>query len=313
MKLLGGKKQKDLGGRQRRTSDWQRPASFAYSSKRAERPDLPNRRPGGPSLVAQRSRILTVQFWLRRSGLLIALIVAFVCLISVLSLSNQPRVVLLDVQKNSYAFHDAAEYQAAAAKQLSSSIWNKNKITVNTGKASAELQQQFPELAEVTITLPLVGHRPIYYLRANAPAFVMQTVSGTFVLDSNGKALITKAAAPADTVEKLPVITDQTGLHAELGKQVLSSREATFIRIVIDTLAAKGVTTTSLSLPANAAQELDVRVTGKPYVIKFNMHDTATARQQTGTYLATAANLTGQNITPAQYVDVRVLGRAYYQ
>ncbi len=313
MSLLGGKKPKDTGGRQRRSTEWQRPASFSYSSKRAERPDLPTRRTGGPSLVAQRSRVLTLQFWFRRSGLLIAVIVAFVCLISILSLSSNPRIVLLDVQKNSSAFHDADEYQVAAAKQLSSSIWNKNKITVNTGKASAELQKQFPELAEVTITLPLVGHRPIYYLRANAPAFVMQTVSGTFVLDADGKALITKAAAPADTVAKLPVLTDQSGLHAELGKQVLSSREATFIRVIIDTLAAKNVTVSSLSLPANAAQELDVRVEGKPYLIKFNMHDSSTARQQAGTYLATAANLAGQNITPAQYIDVRVLGRSYYQ
>lgn len=312
MRLLGGKKPKNVG-RQRQNSDWERHSSFVYSSKRAVRPDLPGRRPGGPSLVAKRSRVLTLQFWLRRSGLLVAVIVVFVCLISILSLSNRPRIVLLDTQKNNYAFHDSTQYQAAAAKQLSSSIWNKNKITVNTGKASTELQKQFPELAEVTITLPLVGHRPIYYLRATSPAFVMQTLSGTFVLDVNGKALITKAAAPAAVTDKLPVITDQTGLHAEVGKQVLSSGEATFILTVIDALAARNVSVSSLSLPAGVAQELDVRIAGKPYLVKFNMHDVASARQQAGTYLATVANLSNQSITPAQYIDVRVLGRAYYQ
>ncbi|MDB5169875.1 MAG: hypothetical protein JWN82_271 [Candidatus Saccharibacteria bacterium] len=310
MKLLGGKKSKD-NGRQRRTSDWQRPSSFSYHAQRAERADAAGGRQQ-PSLATKRSRLLSLQFWAKRSGLLIAVLVALVCAVSILSLSNSPRIVLLDAQNNRYAFHDASEYQAAAAQNLSSSIWNKNKITVNTGSASAQMQKQFPELAEVSITLPLVGHRPIYYLRANAPAFVLQTVNGTFVLDVGGKALITKAAAPAATVAKLPVIADQTGLHAEVGKQVMSSRETTFIRIVIDTLAARAVTVSSLSLPANAAQELDVRIAGKPYLVKFNMHDTTTARQQVGTYLATASNLAGQNITPAQYIDVRVLGRSYY-
>jgi hypothetical protein len=257
--------------------------------------------------------LLSFEFWARRSGLFLAIVAALVCAVSIISLSNQPRIVLLDVQKNSYAFHDAAQYQQAAAKHLSSSIWNKNKITVNTGKASSDLQRQFPELSEVTITLPLVGHRPIYYLRANAPAFVIQTLSGSFVLDVTGKALITTAAAPATTVETLPIITDQSGLHATVGKQVISSREAAFIRTVITTLAAKNVSVSSLNLPANAAQQLDVRLAGKPYVVKFNMHDTTTVRQQVGTYLATANNLAEQNITPAQYIDVRVLGRAYYQ
>lgn len=311
MKLRGGKKQKPEG-RQRHIVDRQRPAAFSYSSNRADRPDVPGRR-AQASLATKRSRLLSFEFWARRSGLLLAIIAALVCAVSVISLSNQPRIVLLDAQKNSYAFHDAAQYQKAAAKHLSSSIWNKNKITVNTGKASDDLQKQFPELSEVTITLPLVGHRPIYYLRASAPAFVIQTLSGSFVLDVTGKALITTAAAPATTVDKLPIITDQSGLHAAVGKQVISSREAAFIRTVIATLAAKDVSVSSLNLPANAAQQLDVRLAGKPYVVKFNMHDTSTVRQQVGTYLATANNLAGQNITPAQYIDVRVLGRAYYQ
>jgi hypothetical protein len=266
-----------------------------------------------PSLAAKRSRLLSFEFWARRSGLLLVIVASLVCAVSILSLSNKPRIVLLDAQKNSYAFRTTDEYQAAAAQHLGSSIWNKNKITVNTGKASADLQKQFPELSEVTITLPLVGHRPIYYLRASAPAFVIQTLSGSFVLDVTGKALITTAGAPKATVDALPVITDQSGLRATVGKQVISSREAMFIRTVIATLNTSNVKVSSLNLPANAAQQLDLRLTGKPYVVKFNMHDTSTVRQQVGTYLATANNLAGQNITPAQYIDVRVLGRAYYQ
>lgn len=308
---LGGKK-KAVTGRQRRQSDWQRPASFSYSSQRVERPDVPGRRPQ-PSLAAKRSRLLSVRFWARRSGLLIAVIVGFICLISILSLSNEPRVILLDSNGSSYTFHDAEQYQQAAAKHLGSSVWNKNKITVNTGKASADLQKQFPELADVAITLPLIGHRPIYHLRANPPAFILQAINGSYVLDSGGKALIAKDAASESTIKDLTTITDQTGLRAQIGKQVLSSSEADFMRTVVDTFAAKNITVTALVLPADGAHELHVRLAGKAYLVKFNMLDNKTARQQAGTYLATINSLSAQNIVPAQYVDVRVLGRAYYQ
>lgn len=311
MRLRGGKKPADTGRQRRSTSSWQRPAAYSYRSQRSERAETEGRRQQA-SLTAKRSRLLSMRFWARRSGMLIAIGVALVCLISILSLSNQPRIILLDADKNSFAFRDSDEYQAAAAKYLSSSIWNKNKITVNTGKASEELRKQYPELSDVAITLPLVGQRPIYYLRANAPTFVLQTTNGTFVIDAGGKALVTKDAAPGKTTDKLPVITDQSGLSAEVGKQVLSSREIAFMRTVVDTLAAKGDKVSSLMLPANTAHQLDVRIAGKPYHVKFNMHDYDSARQQAGTYLATANNLAEQNITPSQYIDVRVLGRAYY-
>jgi len=313
MRLHKKKDQPRTVGRQRRnTGSWQKPATFSYAAQRAEREDGGGRRQQS-SLAQKRSRLLSLRFWLRRSGLLAAVIVGFICLISILSVSTQPRIILLNDDTNKAAFHSTEAYQQEASKQLSSSFWNRNKITVNTGAASEYLQKKFPELEEVTVTLPLVGHRPIYYLKANNPAFVMQAVNGTFVLDAGGKALLAKALAAPQTVANLPVITDQTGITVQAGKQVLSSQKTRFIRTVIDTLAAKQVAVESLTLPTGAVQELDVRLKGLPYVVKFNMHDDTTARQQVGTYLATSTSLAGQRITPAQYIDVRVLGRAYYQ
>jgi hypothetical protein len=264
-------------------------------------------------LAQQRSRLLSVRYWTRRSGLLFAVVIALVCLVSILSVSTEPRIVLLDSGDSNRAFHSTQEYQAAATKQLSGSFWNKNKITADTGAAAAALKAQYPELQSVTITLPLMGHRPIYYLQAAKPAFVLQSVNGTYVLDTRGKALLAKDSTTSASVDTLPVITDQTGLHAELGKQAISSQDMAFMLLVIDMLKQRQVTVESLILPANAAQELDIRIVGKPYVVKFNMQDSDSVRQQAGTYLATANQLAGQSITPAQYIDVRVLGRAYYQ
>lgn len=314
MKLRLSKKQPERRepGRQRRYSlERQAPSAFSYHAKRSERPDSPGRQQ--PSLAEQRHRMLSLQFWLRRSGLLIAVVAGLICLISILSLSNQPRIVLLDQQTDTYAFNNTETYQQSAAEYLSGSIWNRNKLTINAGAAAKDLKQQYPELADVTITLPLIGHRPIYYLQANAPAFVMQTVNGRYVLDSAGTVLIAADAAPDNVVASLPVLTDQTGTPVSLGHQVIGRKDVAFIQTVVNALSAKQVRVSSLVLPSGAVQQLDVRVEGQPYVIKFNMHDSTTARQQVGTYLATAAELAGQRTVPTQYIDVRVLGRAYYQ
>ena len=65
-----------------------------------------------------------------------------------------------------------------------------------------------------------------------------------------------------------------------------------------------------MTLPP-AASELDVKIAGKPYFVKFNLQ-ADDARRQAGTFLATQAQLQRKGITPAQYIDVRVEGRAYY-
>jgi hypothetical protein len=61
-----------------------------------------------------------------------------------------------------------------------------------------------------------------------------------------------------------------------------------------------------------AASELDVQLNGRPYFVKFNLQSN-NPRGEAGTFLATIAQLSRQNIVPGHYVDVRVDGRAYYQ
>lgn len=309
MKLRPKKKPPVRSVRQRLDTPRQVPPAYSYHAQRAERAEAGGRQQS--SVSQQRHRLLTARYWARRSGLVIVLLVTVFSVISVLHLSDKPRIVLLDANSNKYAFHNAQQYQAAATEQLSSSLWNRNKITIDTGNSATVLQQKYPELATVTITLPLIGHKPIYYLTANRPAFVLQAVNGTYVLDTSGMTLIAKDAAPA-TADGLPVLADQTGIQANVGKSAISRPEAVFIQTIIDTFAAKQITVTSLVLPANAAQELDVQISGVTHTIKFNTRE-GSARQQVGTYLATMNTLKGQNVMPVQYVDVRVAGRAYYQ
>jgi hypothetical protein len=250
------------------------------------------------------------RFWLQRFGLAVLLLAAIICLISVLTLTPSAN---LQLPKNSGQtwLRPTSAYQEAADQLLASSIWNRNKITINTAHLSAAMAQRFPELSGVSVALPLIGHRPVVYLEPATAALILSGPSGSYVIGANGRALV--AVTPAQSIAKLglPVITDQSGVTLKVGSQALSSTAVRFIQVVVAELTAKSLSPGQMILPA-AASELDVHLNGKPYFVKFNLHNDD-PRQQAGTFLATIANLQGKGITPAQYVDVRVDGRAYYQ
>jgi hypothetical protein len=267
----------------------------------------PRRRGAAAALPSEAK---TARFWLQRTGLIILLIAGVASVINVLSLSPQAKVLPLNSNK-SLTLHSQAEYQAAAQAFLSDSIWDHNKITVDTADLRSKMLHKFPELTDVSVTIPLLAHRPVVYVEPAQPALVLVTSQGAFVLDNSGKALI-KADNPVDLKQpSLPVISDQSNIDVQLNHQALPADTVAFLKTVIGQLSAKQLKVTSVVLPV-ATSEADVKLEGKPYAIKFNLQDDS-ARQQVGTYLATIQYLEGQHITPAQYVDVRAAGRAYYQ
>lgn len=246
----------------------------------------------------------------RRIGVLVLAIAIVVSVFNVLSVTPQVKVEPLTSSKTSSALlRDSGEYQAAADKLLSSSLWNRNKVTINTGQVSQQLIKQFPELSSAGITLPLLAHRPILYVQPAEASLVVAADNGAFVVDQNGRALIPSANLP--TAHNLPQVVDKSGLAISAGRQVLTSDDVTFIQTVLDELNAKHVQVSSMVLPAES-RELDVYIGGQPYFVKFNLAG-GDARQQAGTYLATIAELQRDHTIPSNYIDVRVDGRAYYK
>jgi len=251
-------------------------------------------------------------FWLQRFGLIILLFAIVASAVNVLKLSTTAAILPATSNNSIPILFNKAAYRAAADQLLAASIWNHNKITVDTGQISRQLLVQFPELVSVSITIPLLGHQPIIYIAPAQPALVISSASsGSFVINQSGKAVLTTASTSSAAHVALPVVTDLSGLKLALGHQVLPASTVSFVQTVIAQLSAKKYTVTTMTLPP-AANELDVNLAGKAYTIKFNLQNND-PRQQVGTFLATVTQLQSQNITPAKYVDVQVDGRAYYQ
>jgi hypothetical protein len=308
MKLGRQKKQAQTTSR-RQVVTGNRSSAFSYHANRKEQEYKLGRAQPRDQDVRSRARI--VRYWRQRLGMLVAGIVLIICVLDVLHLSTTPKIIALTTTANSYFLQPSDVYQQAATKLFQSSIWNENKITINTAGIKLKLQQEFPELSDVSITLPLMSHRPIVYIAPTTPSLVLSTASGSFIIDNNGIALINSEQVADLSSLDLPTVVDQSGLAVKIGTDILPTNDISFIQTVVAELHAKSIGITSLILPT-APYELDLKPSGVGYYVKFNIHSTD-ALQQIGTYLAVRQRLSSQNIMPSSYIDVRLDGRAYYK
>jgi hypothetical protein len=249
---------------------------------------------------------------MHRFGLIIVILAVVLGGLNMLRLSSGARVESLNPPASSYVLHEQATYQETAERLLGSNLLSSNKLTINTAHIEQQMMDEFPELAQVHIAIPIVGHRPIVYIRTSEPVLLLATSGGqTYLVDENGRALAAAVHVRHLAALNLPVVHDESGLSVESGQIALSRATALFIHEVVAQFTAKQVTVAQYKLPAGTS-ELDVYPAGKPYRVKFNFqHDTAV--QQAGTYFAVAHKLESDGVVPAEYIDVRIDGRAYYK
>lgn len=229
-----------------------------------------------------------------------------------LRLNTTPKVVTVDLGTDKQLFlRDRKVYEAAAAQVFRRSIFNGNKLTVNTNGIIADMQRQFPELVAVSVSLPVTGSQPVMYIQPAQPRMVLSTKSsGMYLLDGSGRALMSAAQVPDLGKLGVPVVADESGITLKEGQLALPRDAVAFIAEVAGQLRAKNLEISGYTLPPGA-NELHVRVSGVPYFVKFNIH--GNAREEAGTYLATKAKLEAEKKVPREYVDVRVENRVYFK
>jgi len=252
-----------------------------------------------PKPARKRFAFAQMPFWL-------LLVVTGVCLVKVLWLSTTPKVIVLGNTAVSATYvQPTGVYETAAHGVLASSLTSRSKLTVDLNGAARKLEREFPELQAVSLGVPLVGSRPIVYVQLAQPSVVLQTTHGNFAVNKNGVVLASLRSVPAG----VPLLVDQSNTKPQPGKQYLPSSTVGFLKTVEYQLTAAHQTVTSYQLPPDSPYELQARLNGLPYYIRFNLQ--ADALTQSGAVVAVQQHLGG--VTPATYIDVRVPGRAYYK
>lgn len=229
-------------------------------------------------------------------------------LIYMLGLSVNPKVI--SPTSDTPLLRPISDYQQVAQKQFESSWLNHSKLTVNTTAISNQLKQEFPELAEVNIALPLVGRRPVVYVVSSQLVLVLRARSGNFVINNQGKAISELDQQTSASSKYLPEVIDQSGLEVKAGQTAMPASYVTFISTVLQQLRTKQFKVDNIILPARSF-ELNIRLKEQPYMIKMNLQNDVL--QQIGTFFAAEQKLSQDGQKPSAYFDVRVPGRVYYK
>lgn len=282
-------------------------AVFSYHANRAARPGPAGRQEDAPSAAERRAQ---PRHGLSRGAFIAVLVLAIGLVCFNLFLSLTPQVIPVSTTRSAVFLRSQQTYEAAAQAALAQSFLNRTKLTMNAGRVAQALRNQFPELTDVAVSVPLVGSRVQIHIQPATPQLLLSSGTELFVVDEAGRALMLARQVPSIEKMSLPVVTDQSGLAVTLGKPALPRSSVTFITEVVGQLKAKKVPISSLTLPP-ASSELDLRVSGVPYVVKFNLR--GDARAEAGSYLAVKQQLEREHKTPGEYIDVRVEDRTYYK
>lgn len=298
------KKQSKDEGRKARTPHSSK-STYSYSSRRSVRTEPLNRQPENGETSDKPSRMSIPLF--QHLPLLIGVIVAF-CGVVYLSILSSG--VVIKLKQDTLLLRSTEEYSSKASEFLANSIINRSKLLIDSEGLSAYLKQEFPELAAVTVTIPVFGRQPIIKIQTTQPSFMLKSGGKTYLVGVNGVALISLDTIKDSSKLNLLTVNDESGVALESGKAVLPKDQAMFIAVIIEQLEKQNRAVESLTIPASP-YDLHAKLKDSPYKIKFNIMDEP--KQQVGSLITLQDRLASQGIVPSEYIDVRAGERVFYK
>lgn len=185
---------------------------------------------------------------------------------------------------------------------------------INADGLRTFVQKDFPEVETVYID-PQNPFSTDMHLRfeVRKPVFVWKGVDGaTQYIDDRG-VLFAYDHYSATRTGALPTVNDQGASSDSSGKVVIPAKIATAISLIYSKLPdayGKSVKVTSVTLP-RSAREIQAHISDSPYYIKFSAEEPI--EEQVGELSQLLRYFSEHNVTPGEYIDLRVPHKAYYK
>lgn len=282
---------------------------FSYHASRSPGSGQQSRRME-TEVAGRRKKKMSVKKLVSYAPSLIAGLILATCLVYISTLNDTPRLQVVGDQSDTGLVSGVESYKDGVSEVFNESTFNRSKLLIDTDEIARKLAEKYPELGEVAVILPLVGRRPVVQVRPAEPALVLSTLEGGLVVDENGRIIARAQDVESSMRDKLPVLRDDSGLSLDRGSYALHPEAVELIRTVSAHLKQNGYRVQTMTLPA-VANEMHLRLQDKPYYVKFDLR--GDGRVQAGTLIATKEKLEADKVTPREYVDVRVSGKAYYK
>lgn len=189
-------------------------------------------------------------------------------------------------------------------KKLVAESWRQGDLlTLDSDVLVSKLQQADPLLKTVDVKRKLF-HELVVTVTFKQPSLGWSSGNQRYLLDRDGTAI---GALPAGVA--VPVVVDGSNLPVRVGSKVTSVRFVTFVTALLPAMSAEGVVVTGLDIKDTT---LDLTATtDKGYKLIF---DTGGAvESEVSDLRAVRTLLASQKRSPAEYIDLRIPGKAYYR
>lgn len=227
-------------------------------------------------------------------GLLFGLLTQFTAQISI-SGSDQP--LKMPLAADALTEEIEAYFGIRPAERL--------RFLLNEASLTNFVAETYPEVRSIAVSQVVTMTETRFRVELRQP-IASWTIDGVrSYVDTNG-VVFEQNYFDTPTVQ----IVDRSGITPEQGSTVASSRLLGFVGQVVSAAESGGYTVTSVSLPANTTRQLEVRLEGERPYIRFTID--REAGEQVEDMIRSLTFLKEQNRS-AQYIDVRVSGRAIYR
>lgn len=266
--------------------------------------------PNEQSASLQSPRVQTHNLKRKRRSIRLALLSAL-ALITALSWLLVQIIVVPKVQivgtddNNTLAQAATRDYTAAIQDYLSDNPLERLTININPRNLNRIIQSRFPEVASVSPPAKVSLWTATFAVNLRSPVVYWQS--------GNTKAYVDNAGIVFDRNilgGSVIAVEDQTGISADAGNSVISSRFLQFIGKAVGYFKENNLIVTKIALPADTTRQLLISLDGVGYTIKMTVDRPAAGQVEDA--IRAVSYLSGRGIA-AKYVDVRVSRRAFYR
>lgn len=179
------------------------------------------------------------------------------------------------------------------------------RFILNEESLTSFVAATYPEVQSITVSSVVNLTETRFRVQLREPIASWNIEGTRSYVDTNG-VVFERNYFPNPNVQ----IVDRSGITPEQGSTVASNRLLSFVGKIVSESESGGYTVTSVSLPAETTRQLEVRLEGERPFIRFTIDREAGEQVED---MIRSLNFLKQQNRGAQYIDVRVAGRAVYR
>jgi len=292
--------------RRRQSSDYVRtPAPVDTSGQQFRRNQTMSgvRRPDGEP-VSERARLHKLAQSRRKVGSIFVLVFITVILLAVLMSQFTAKVIVTGSSASLTRAIQPATYEKLINDYLGLHPVERLRFALDEAALSAYVSAELPEVASVELTSTDNVVEANFTLTLRKPVAGWQINSRQYYVDTNG------VVFQSNYYENPGVqIIDQSGISPEQGSTVASARLLSFVGRVVSLSGQGSYDVTEAILPSGTTRQIEIRLKDVQPLVKLSIDRGAGEQVED---MIRALNYLKSQGKAAQYVDVRVSGRAVY-